>query len=162
MTIDHLEFDGDSHTSVSYFLGMTVLFGIRTSLYKFPIYLFAVLNAPQSELGHVLSFELKLELVRDEGDELRIRGFDILSALCYTNFGNCTTVRFGRIDRGLFTCRRGKVSFFICVYGLYKKVKPFIGLSRSAPCTVLIFAIAVLYLTFSKIHLVGFIQCAVF
>ena len=110
MTIDHLEFDGDSHTSVRYFLGMTVLFGTRTPLYKFPIYLFAVLNAPQSELGHVLSFELKLELVRDEGDELRIRGFDILSALCYTNFGNCTTVRFGRIDRGLFTYRRGKVS----------------------------------------------------
>lgn len=41
--------------------------------------------------------------------------------------GNCTAVRFGRIDRGLFTCRRGKVSFFyVCVYGLYKKVKPFI------------------------------------
>lgn len=62
------------------------------------------------ELGRLGGFELKLELVCNEGDELRIRGFDILSALCYTNFGNCTTVRFGRIDRGLFTYRRGKVS----------------------------------------------------
>ena len=77
MTIDHLEFDGDSHTSVSYFLGMTVLFGTRTSLYKFPIYLFAVLNAPQSELGHVLSLKLKLELVRNQGDEFRIGGLSL-------------------------------------------------------------------------------------
>ena len=30
--------------------------------------------APQSVIGHLLSFELKLELVRDEGDELRICG----------------------------------------------------------------------------------------
>ena len=37
MTIGRLEFDGDSHTSVRYFLGMTVLFGTRTSLYKFTI-----------------------------------------------------------------------------------------------------------------------------
>ena len=28
--------------------------------------------APQSELGHVLSFKLKLELVRNQDDELRI------------------------------------------------------------------------------------------
>ena len=30
--------------------------------------------APQSELGHVLSFELELQLVRDEGDEFRVGG----------------------------------------------------------------------------------------
>ena len=33
--------------------------------------------APQSELGHVLSLELKLELVSDKGDEFRIRGFSL-------------------------------------------------------------------------------------
>ena len=38
------------------------------------IYLFEVLNAPQSVLGRLGGFELKLELVRDEGDELRIGG----------------------------------------------------------------------------------------
>ena len=37
MTIGRTEFDGDSHTSVCYFLGMTVLFGARTSLFKSPI-----------------------------------------------------------------------------------------------------------------------------
>ena len=30
--------------------------------------------APQSELGHVLSLELKLQFVRNQGDELRIGG----------------------------------------------------------------------------------------
>ena len=74
MTIDHLEFDGDSHTSVSYFLGMTVLFGTRTSLYKFPIYLFAVLNAPQSVLCRLGGFELELELISDKRNELTIGG----------------------------------------------------------------------------------------
>ena len=37
MTIGSLKFDGDSHTSVSYFLGMTMLFDALTFLYKFPI-----------------------------------------------------------------------------------------------------------------------------
>ena len=31
--------------------------------------------APQSELGHVLSLELKLQFVRNQGDEFRIGGF---------------------------------------------------------------------------------------
>ena len=34
----------------------------------------SVLWSIESELGHVLSFELKLELVRNQGDELRIGG----------------------------------------------------------------------------------------
>ena len=38
--------------------------------------------APQSELGHVLSFELKLELVRDQGDEFRIGGLALGVAYC--------------------------------------------------------------------------------
>ena len=35
MTMDYLEFDGDSHTRKANWFGMTVLFGGRTSLYKF-------------------------------------------------------------------------------------------------------------------------------
>ena len=35
MTIGCLEFDGDSHESSEHWFGMTVLFGTRTSLYKF-------------------------------------------------------------------------------------------------------------------------------
>lgn len=35
--------------------------------------------------------------------------------LGYTVIGNCTTVRFGRIGRGLLTCRRGKVSFLLFI-----------------------------------------------
>ena len=35
MTIDYLKFDGDSHTSVRYFLGMTVLFDAWSFLAKF-------------------------------------------------------------------------------------------------------------------------------
>lgn len=36
---------------------------------------------------------------------------DISTVAMYTGIGNRTAVRFGRIDRGLFICRRGKVSF---------------------------------------------------
>ena len=32
---------------------------------------------PQSELGHVLTLQLKLELVRNQGDELRIGGLSL-------------------------------------------------------------------------------------
>ena len=35
---------------------------------------------------------------------------DTIRVLCYNTVRNCTTVRFGRIDIGLFTYRRGKVS----------------------------------------------------
>ena len=35
MTIDHLEFDGDSHESSAHWFGMTVLFDALTFLYKF-------------------------------------------------------------------------------------------------------------------------------
>ena len=34
---------------------------------------------------------------------------DIPLFLCYPCAGNRTAVRFERIDRGLFTCRRGRV-----------------------------------------------------
>ena len=37
MTMSCLEFDGDSHESSAHWFGMTVLFGTRTSLYKFTI-----------------------------------------------------------------------------------------------------------------------------
>ena len=40
MTIDYLEFDGDSHESSAHWFGMTMLFDAPTSLYKFQ---FAVL-----------------------------------------------------------------------------------------------------------------------
>ena len=66
--------------------------------------------AAQSEIGNLRRLQLKLQFVSDKGDEFRIRGFDIHSALCYPVFRNCTAVRFGRIDRGKFTYRRGKVS----------------------------------------------------
>ena len=33
--------------------------------------------APQSELGDILSLQLKLQFVRDQGDELRIRGLSL-------------------------------------------------------------------------------------
>ena len=39
MTIGCLEFDGDSHTSVRYFLGMTMLFDARFFLDKFLLFL---------------------------------------------------------------------------------------------------------------------------
>ena len=35
MTMGRLEFDGDSHESSAHWFGMTVLFGARTSLFKF-------------------------------------------------------------------------------------------------------------------------------
>ena len=35
MTMGCLEFDGDCHTSVRYFIAMTVLFDALASLYKF-------------------------------------------------------------------------------------------------------------------------------
>ena len=35
MTVDYLEFDGDSHTRKANWFGMTVLFGPCASLYKF-------------------------------------------------------------------------------------------------------------------------------
>ena len=35
MTIGCPEFDGDSHESSAHWFGMTVLFGARTSLFKF-------------------------------------------------------------------------------------------------------------------------------
>ena len=55
------------------------------------------------------------------------KAIDISAAFAYTVIGNRTTVRFGRIDRGLFTCRRSKVSFFyVCVYRLDKQIKPLI------------------------------------
>ena len=37
MTMDYLEFDGDSHESSARWFGMTMLFDALTSLYKFPI-----------------------------------------------------------------------------------------------------------------------------
>ena len=41
---------------------------------------------------------------------------DFSAALAYTSVGNCTAVRFGRMDRGPFTCRRGKVSAFAQIH----------------------------------------------
>lgn len=37
---------------------------------------------------------------------------DTIHFFKYNTIGNCTTARFGRIDRGLLTCRCSKVSFF--------------------------------------------------
>ena len=63
-----------------------------------------------SEIGNLGRLQLQLEFVCNQRNKFGIRGFDILSALCYANSRNCTAVRFGRVDRGLFTYRRGKVS----------------------------------------------------
>ena len=44
MTMGCLEFDGDCHTSVRYFIAMTVLFDALASLYKFQLRLSALVS----------------------------------------------------------------------------------------------------------------------
>ena len=56
MTISCLEFDGDSHESSAHWFGMTVLFGARTSLFKFQFV------APQNDTERVVLHAVNLNL----------------------------------------------------------------------------------------------------